>query len=150
MADPRITKLAQVMVHYSLELKPGQQLMLQTSPLADELSLAVYAEAIRAGAHVTVVNSLPGADELFFKYASDAQLDFVSPVTRLIYETFDARLVLMADYNTRALSGAAPERLARVRKAKAPLSKLFMERAARKCAGVSPSTRPRRWPRKPT
>jgi aminopeptidase len=131
MADPRVTKLAQVLVHYSLELKPGQQLVLQTAPLAESLALAAYAEAVRAGAHVFVLNSLPGADALFYKHAADAQLDFVSPVRKLIYETFDARLVLSAEHNTRELSGIAPERLARFRRAQAPLSKTFFERAAR-------------------
>ena len=42
MADPRIEKLAKVMVHYALELKPGQQFWLRTTPLAEDLNLAVY------------------------------------------------------------------------------------------------------------
>ncbi|RPJ26236.1 MAG: aminopeptidase, partial [Chloroflexi bacterium] len=41
MADPRIEKLAKVMVNYSLELKPGQKFWLRTTPLAEELNLAV-------------------------------------------------------------------------------------------------------------
>ena len=131
MADPRVTKLAQVLVHYSLAVKPGQQLVLQTHPLAESLALAAYAEAVRAGAHVFIVNSLPGSEELFYQHASDAQLDHISPVRRLIYETFDARLVLSAEHNTRALSGVDPARLARFRRAQAPLSKVFFERAAR-------------------
>ena len=52
MPDPRITKLAKVMVHYSLKIKPGQQVVLQTTPLADELSLAFIEEATKAGAHI--------------------------------------------------------------------------------------------------
>jgi aminopeptidase len=131
MSDPRVLKLAQVLVHYSLELKPGQQLRVHTCPLAEELTLAVYAEAIRAGAHVLVDTYLPGGDEIFYKYASDAQLDYVSPVRRLVTETFDAALSIEAEHNTRALSGVDPARIARARKARAPLSKLFMERAAR-------------------
>ena len=75
MPDPRVNKLAKVLVHYSLEIKPGQQMELRTSPLADELSLAIYAEAIQAGAHVVIQNSIPGAEEIFYKYASEAQLD---------------------------------------------------------------------------
>jgi aminopeptidase len=131
MADPRITKLAKVMVHYSLALKPGQQMMLRTHPLAEELTLAVYEEAIRAGAYVYVQNAVPGVDEIFFKYASDAQLDYVSPIRKLFTETFDASLNLWTEHNTRSLSGVDPKRMARVAKANAPLSKLFMERSAK-------------------
>lgn len=143
MPDPRVAKLAQVLVHYSLELKPGQQFSLRTSPLAEELALAAYAEAVKAGAHVFIQNSLPGAEEIFYKYASDAQLDYISPIRKLVVETFDATLYLEAEHNTRALSGVDPARMAHARRVGAPLSKLFMERAAREevrwCLTVYPT-----------
>jgi len=82
MPDPRITKLAQVMVHYSLALKPGQQVQIRTHPLAEELTLAVYAEAIRAGANVLIQSITPGVEEIFYQYASEAQLDYVSPIRK--------------------------------------------------------------------
>lgn len=131
MPDPRITKLAKVLVHYSLGLKPGQLFQLRTHPIAEELTLAVCEEAIKAGAHVFVQTTVPGMDEIFLKYASNAQLDFVSPVRKLVTETFDASLKLWTEHNTRELSGIDPKRLARVSKAGAPLSKVFLDRAAR-------------------
>lgn len=73
MPDPRITKLAKVMVHYSLALKPGQQCVIRTHPIAEELTLAVYEEAIKAGAHVFIMPATPGVDEVFYKFASEAQ-----------------------------------------------------------------------------
>jgi len=130
MPDPRITRLAEVLIHYSLELKPGQQLLLGATPLAEELALAAYAEAIRAGAHVFVRNTLPGAEEVFYKYASEAQLDYVPPIARMIVETFDARLDIGGEYNTRELSGVDPHKIARFRQASAPLFKIFIERSA--------------------
>jgi len=132
MSDPRVTKLAQVLVKYSLDLQPGEEFYLSTSPLAEELSLAVYKEAVLAGAHVLVLNSLPGEKEIFFKHASDAQLDYVSPVRRLIAEQFTAGLEIGASHNTRDLSGVDPARQSRARKAQAELVKIFLERAARK------------------
>ena len=129
--DPHIARLAKILVHYALEINPDQQLSIRSNPLAEELALAVYDEAIRAGAHVFLRLELPGTDEIFFKHATDKQLEFVSPVRKLIVETFDATLTIGAEYNTRALSNVNPDRLARVRKAGAPLTKLFFERAAR-------------------
>lgn len=131
MTDPRIAKMAHLLVHYSLELKPGQQCAIFTSPLADELTLAVYAAALEAGAHVALLPQVPGAEELFYRLASDAQLDYVSPVRKLVLETFDAYLSIGAPLNTRELSGSDPARLARARKAGAPLMRTFMERSAR-------------------
>ncbi len=131
MPDPHVTRLAQVLVHYSLEIKPGQQLFLRTTPLADELTLAFYEEAVKAGAHILISNAVPGAAEIFFKYASDAQLDYVMEVQKLINDTFDAFMHIEAAHNTRALSGVDPKRLARFRKARAPLMKEHMQRFAR-------------------
>jgi aminopeptidase len=132
MPDPRVTKLAKVLVNYSLELKPGQQFMLRSTPYAHELTLAVYEEAVKAGAYVMPLISVPGADEVFFKHASDVQLEYISPVRKLITETFDATLNIGAEYNTRELTHVDPKRIALMRKAGAPLGKKFMERAARK------------------
>ncbi len=131
MTDPRVAKLASVLVHYSLELRPGQQLTLRTSPLGAELALAVYSEAIRAGAHVFPQVALPGAEEAYYKHASDVQLDYVSPVRRLLVETFDAALTIEASHNTRELTAVDPTRLARSSRASAALSKTFLARAAR-------------------
>jgi len=131
MPDPRVTKLAKVMVHYSLDLKPGQQFRVFTHPIAEELTLAVYEEAIKAGANVLIQNTVPGTDEIFFKYASDAQLDYVSPVRKLITETFDASLSIWTEHNTRSLSGIDPARMARSAKAGSPINKIFFERSAK-------------------
>jgi aminopeptidase len=132
MPDPRVTKLANVLVNYSMEIKPGQELAIYTSPLADELTLAVYGAAVKAGAHVFVWSEVPGVTELLFEQASDEQLDHISPVRKLITETFDALLIIDAEWNTRRLSATDPARLARREEAYAPVSKTFSERAARR------------------
>ncbi|HYN90230.1 MAG TPA: aminopeptidase [Ardenticatenaceae bacterium] len=132
MADPRITKLASLLINYSLEIKPGQQLVIVSNLLAEELLVEVYAEAIRAGAHVFLWSELPQGWELFYKYASGAQLDYVSPINRLLAESFDARLHIEAAQNTRALSGIDPTKMARRAKAQQPVNQIFFERAARK------------------
>ena len=131
MPDPRITKLAKVMVHYSLKIKPGQQVFLQTTPLANELSLAFIEEATKTGAHLLIQNEIPGANEVILKNASDEQLDFLMPIRQEIYETFDARMVIQADSNTREFAGIDPSRIARYQKTYAPLFKIFTERLAK-------------------
>jgi aminopeptidase len=131
MSDPRVTKLASLLIHYSLEIKPGQQMVLASNHLAEELVLACYREALQAGAHVFLSLDLPQSEEFFYKYASEAQLDYISPVRRLIIETFDARLLIDAQQNTRSLSQVDPQKQARRRRANQPLFKLFLERFAR-------------------
>jgi len=131
MADPRIKKLAQVMVHYSLGIKRDQKVYLQTTPAAHEFNLAFYEEAIKAGAHVTFAIDgayYPGAQEIFLKHASQKQLEFVSPVRKLLIETYDARMVVEAETNTRELSGVDPKRISLWRKANAPLFQKMLKR----------------------
>jgi len=130
MSDPRISKLAKVLVNYSLDLQPGEQFLISTGSLAQELTLAVYKEALLAGAHPMVLTSTPGAQETFFKYASDEQLDYVSPAVKFVFENYDANLQIGADYNTRALSGVAVEKQGRDRKAMAELFGTMLERMA--------------------
>jgi len=143
MADARIEKLARVMVNYSLELKPGQTFWLRTTPLAEELNLAVYEEAMKAGAHVFVDQRMPGAEEIFFKYASDEQLDYISPIRQILAENFDASLYIDAEHNSRSLSGIDGSRMARARKAGAELFGKTMKRSAegtyRWCITVYPT-----------
>lgn len=143
MADARVEKLAKVLVKYSLDLKPGQRFWLRTTPLAEELNLAVYEEAVKAGAHVFVDQRMPGSEEIFFKYASAEQLDYISPIRRTVVETFEASLYIEALHNSRSLSGADGSRIARARKAGADLMTKMMQRAAegahRWCITVHPT-----------
>jgi aminopeptidase len=132
MTDPRVLKLAKVLVHYSIELKRGDTLELFSSHLAKELTLAVYEEAIKAGAHVTLTQYSEEMQELFLKYASDEQIDTISPISRMLVEDFDTFLGLIAPENRRHLAGIQPERIARWRKSRAELFKISLERAARK------------------
>jgi aminopeptidase len=131
MTDSRVIKLANVLVHYSLELKPGQQFVINTHPWAEELTLAVYEAAIKAGANVLVQSRTPGAEEIYYKYASDDQLDHVSPTYKLIAETFDASLSIWTVHNTRSLAGIDPSRMARASKAGAGVFKTFLNRMAK-------------------
>lgn len=131
MLDPRIQKLASVLVHYSLDIKSGQKILINANPLAEELVLAVYREAIQAGAHATIQSEFPRAAEIYYKYASDVQLEFISPLTRLAFETFDAYLSIGAEQNTRALSAVDPARRALRSRATSALMHTMLSRAAR-------------------
>ncbi len=129
--DPRVKKLAEVLVHYSLEIRAGQQVAISSSPPGEELALAAYGEALRTGAHVTLWYEAPEEQEMLFKLATDAQLDYISPVQRLVFETFDASLHIGAERNTRALSHTDPARQARFVQSHQPLFEIVMQRSAR-------------------
>lgn len=131
------------MVEYSLKIKSGQQVHLQTSPLADEFNLAFIEEVTKAGGHVFTSNTIPGSAEVFFKHATNKQLDYVNPVNKLIVEKFDARMLVQANANTRELSGVDPKKTVRAQKAGAQMFKTMLRRIEKKqfawCMTVYPT-----------
>ncbi len=128
MADPRVQKLAQVLVNYSLAIKPGDKLRLSGGVIALPLLREVYREATRAGAFV--IGRITDADfeEILLKDGSQEQLEFVSELQRQEIEYIDASLVIWSEKNTKQMSNVDPQRMALRRKAQQPLSKRFMER----------------------
>src|SRR5207247_1963194 len=92
MVDPRIEKLAKVLVHYSLRIRRNDLFRITGPSLATPLVRAVYAEALAAGANPYVRVSLEGLEELFYRKATDEQLRFVSDLDREEIEQVDATL----------------------------------------------------------
>lgn len=128
--DPRVQKLAQVLINYSLDLKPGEELAVSTNSLADELNLAVYQAALEGGAHVFFQYSNPGMSNLFYKYASEDQLDHISEIERIIRGKYGAILHIEAESNTRELTGIDPARISRRRNAGRELFQTMLNRMA--------------------
>ena len=131
MVDPRIEKLASVLVHYSLQIRRNDLFRIAGPSLATPLIRAVYAEALAAGANPYVRVSLEGLEELFYRKATDEQLRFVSNLDREEIEQVDATLGIGGRWNTRDLTGVPPQRLATRREAMSELQRRYLERAAK-------------------
>jgi aminopeptidase len=130
MADPRVEKLAKVLVSYSTCVQPGDKVLVQADTLAEPLVKAVYARVLQAGGYPITHLSLPGMEELFFRHAMEDQIRHVPEPFRLIMETYDVRIVLRAAANTKALSGIDPAKMVLHSQAGRGLMKTFMERSA--------------------
>jgi aminopeptidase len=74
--------------------------------------------------------SFEGQSVAYFRHASDAQLEWVSPTARWEAEECDANIVIGADTNTRELSQVPPERQAKRRAATRALMETTMRRSA--------------------
>ena len=130
MVDPRIEKLADVLVNYSVGVRPGDRVVIQGETPARPLLEAVYAKALQAGGHPLMVASLPGTRELFFRYASDEQLQHVPEPIKLIMETYDVAIRIKGAENTKALSNIDPAKIVLNGQAQTEIAKITMERAA--------------------
>jgi aminopeptidase len=127
-----VDKFAQVLTRYSLALKPGDQLRIETDPEAAGFTLAVYREALKAGAFVFINCKLPGQDEVFYTYANDEQLDHPSSVSLFMAKTFDAILVINTVQNASLVHGVDPDRIRRCKEASGETLKILGHRIGRK------------------
>jgi aminopeptidase len=129
--DPRAERLAKILVGYSTEVKEGEVVAIDGESAAEPLLLAVYEEVLKAGAHPILNVSLDGQGAAYYKHASDAQLDWISPVSEWLLDNVDVRIAIGASTNTRELSGVPPQRQTRRQTATGELLSRAMERSAK-------------------
>jgi aminopeptidase len=130
LRDPRVTSLAQILVRYSTRVGEGETCVIEGSSAAEPLVAAVYDEVLAAGGHPVLSMSFDGQPAAYYRGASDAQLDWISPLSEWAAEHSDCRIAIGADTNTRQLSQIAPERQTRRQAATRHLMEATMRRAA--------------------
>ena len=113
MSDPRVAKLADLLINYSLGLQPGQQVRIDGGTVAAPLVAELYRYALRAGAHPRTRIDVEGLDVITLEEASEDQLTYISELDRQDVEQIDAFITIWADRNTRALTGADPGKISR-------------------------------------
>ena len=144
MHDIRIERWANTLVHYCLNLKPGDILAIHATPLASPLVEAVYRAALHADARPVPLIELETLDEILLREGSDEQLMQPSPIARLMAEQANARLVISSRSNPKALSNIDPAQGAKRRQGAYTLSRLFRQREQegtfRWCGTLYPTT----------
>ena len=68
MVDPRIAKMAEVIVDFCLEAKAGELILVRAGVVAAPLVLEIYRCATQRGAHVETQLTLPGQEEILLRY----------------------------------------------------------------------------------
>ena len=132
MVDPRTKNLADILVNYSIKVKPGDWVIINGSVLALPLVNEVYEQVIKAGGNPNVLLGDDQFQETKFLYAKEEQLNWVSPISRLVNEEADALIHILAPSNTRALTGTDPNKQRISSAAHQEITKIFMERSAAK------------------
>jgi len=112
MADLRVERMAQVLVHHSLTIQPGDRLGIRSEPLATPLLEAVTRETLRAGGHPEVFVQPTGVQEILLREGSDEQLVRTPQGWHLVVAEFEAMLDIQALDNVKSLSSIDPRRKA--------------------------------------
>ncbi|HEX5245419.1 MAG TPA: aminopeptidase [Tepidisphaeraceae bacterium] len=132
MRDPRLEKLADVLVNYSVGVKKDQLVRITGAPVSLPLVMAIYRKVLEAGGHPFLRMAPEEAQENFLKIANDEQLKFLNPINLFEIEKIDCSIGIWADENTRSLTNVDPKRVGMSQAARKPIMEIFLKRAADK------------------
>jgi aminopeptidase len=129
--DPRVDKMADVLVNYSTEVRPGQLVQIRVlDPIAQPLALAIYRHVLEAGGNAVITMAPSGADYIFLKHASNEQINWLSPTNMWLIENIDVLISISAPVNTKALSNIDSQRVSQLRRTNQPWLNTYMQRAS--------------------
>jgi len=130
MTDPRIEKLADLLVNYSVRVSRGDSVVIEGNTVSEPLVKAVYARVLQAGGNPLLMVQPTGAEEIYYKYASEEQLQHVPEPAKLIIETYDVRIFIWGIENTKALTSVDPAKTVLHSRSRRDLMKTSMQRSA--------------------
>ena len=130
MPDLRVQKFDQILIDHATRVAPGDRVAITATTAAEPLVRALYELILARGGHPHLLLDLPGLEEIFYRIAGEAQLDYLPPFQQIAFQEFEVLIKVRSDLNTRSLSGIDPARLARRGKALAPLLEAQLRRGA--------------------
>lgn len=128
MRDPRLDKLADVLVRYSTKVKPGDLTAVWGEPGAMPLIEAVFDAVLRAGGNPFWMPRSEGLTDRLLRFGNDAQIGYANPVMTDICERIDVSIGIWAEQNTRTMSRYDPAKAALLQQARKPFLSRFMKR----------------------
>ena len=131
MRDPRVDKLADLLVEYSVEVEPKQKVLIHGEAGGEPLMAAVFRKCLKVGAYPFVVPYTHDWIESIMRYASTEQYGAVYAPFREMYKTYDARVRILGEENTRELSQFDPKKVARMYEVYGRDLRIVLERAGK-------------------
>lgn len=132
MNDPRIQKLAKVLVKYSTAVQKDDLVVIGGSTIGLPLATAIYQQVLLAGGHPHIALTPDVCQEIKLQTATEEQLLFADPIAQYTIEQADVRIAYWASENTKALTQVDPARQGLVSQARKQFMATFMKRAASK------------------
>ncbi|MFP3984579.1 MAG: aminopeptidase [Candidatus Bathyarchaeia archaeon] len=129
LVDQRVEKLAKLCVHYSVEVKPKEEILIRGSELAFPLLIEIYKECLLSDAYPLVMPNLD-VEYTFFRYAKEHQLRFVSPFEKFRIENIDVQIAVLCHPNPKRLTNIDPSKIKTHRASRRELTEIFSKRAA--------------------
>jgi len=132
MSDSYIQKMAQLLVGYSVNIKKGDLTYIAANAEAKELLLEIYREVVKAGGTPIMMPVFGEENYIFYKHATDEQLDTIPKIMEDLISTIDASIQLLSETNVKRLTNVDSKKIARRNKAQSKIMEIFMRRQATK------------------
>lgn len=128
MKDHRISKLAEVLMEHSLNIREGENVVIRSGFLAKPLIDEFYKKTVNKGANVFVHVLIDEHKKYLMENAGEKQLENTNSLYESIYEKADAVLVIEAPENTKYLSNTSPKKNMEYNKILSPVLKKIMDK----------------------
>ena len=123
MTDPRVKKLAGILVNHSLRVKKGEGVLIaSSSELAKPLVLEVFKEVMKAGANPFTSIAFEETLNIFYKAAAKAQLENFPKARFYEARHIDCFVNIRASVNKKALANTDPAAISARTKVLKPIS----------------------------
>ncbi|TAN61311.1 aminopeptidase, partial [bacterium] len=129
MSDPRVKKLAGILVGHSLGVKKGENVVIAaSSELAKPLVLEVFKEVLKAGGHPLTSIGFEETQNIFYNFASKEQINNFPETRYHEAKKVECFVNIRASANKKALSGIDPSLISERSKVLKPISEEIVNR----------------------
>lgn len=128
MADPRVKKLADILVNYSTTIKKGDLIQLNFDVNAKELALECYKLILKKGAFPVINTSVSGFAYNYYKHASQEQLKTFPKLAMYEAKNVQGTISIGGEDNTKEMTNIDPKKIAMRRKVTRKVSDIHIKR----------------------
>jgi len=121
MRDPRVEKLADILLHHSTRVQAGETVLISSTELGKPLVEEVFHKTLSLGAFPLLKLTFSNLQPLYYQAASGEQLDTLLEVEELTYKKADVLINIRAPGNMKQLTGIEPQRMTRRMQATRPI-----------------------------
>mgnify|MGYP001558382836 CR=1 FL=1 len=123
MRDTRITRVAEILVDYSVRVKKGDNVLILSDFVGRPLVKEIYRLCVKRGAgEILLFFDSYDLDEIFYKYSTSFQRKHYPRLAMDIIKKVDCWIGVRGSLNTRGLSSVNPKAISEVVKAHRPIT----------------------------
>ena len=124
-------KYAKVLVDYSVKVQKGELTIIRAgSNAAQPLVKEIYKQVLLRGGYPVVRMTVDGLSEVYFKNATDEQLEYIDPMTEIEYEQAKNLISIGAPLNVKNMARQDSKKMAKRSGVMKKLSEKMLKRSA--------------------